>query len=54
MVEPTTDRELFDLVDAWAQAQAPRNRAEAMRQCSVPSLSELIAARRVRLEQAVS
>jgi hypothetical protein len=43
MVESTTDRELYDLVDAWVQAQAPRTRAEAMRQRSSLSVVELAA-----------
>jgi hypothetical protein len=43
MVETTTDRELLDLVDAWVKAQAPRSRAEAVRQRSSLSVVELAA-----------
>jgi hypothetical protein len=51
MVETTTDRELLDLVDAWVKAQAPRSRAEAVRQRSSLSIVEL-AARDRRASQA--
>jgi FixJ family two-component response regulator len=41
-MEPRTDHELFDLVDAWVEAQAPRSRAEAIRQCSHLTLTQLV------------
>ena len=43
MAEPRTERELFDLVDAWVRAQTPRTRAEALRQRSALTLAELVA-----------
>jgi hypothetical protein len=42
-MEPRSDRDLFDLVDAWVEAQAPRSRAEAIQQCSHLTLTQLVA-----------